>query len=216
MTVHGYIDESGTMPKDEVMAIALVLCSGRNKADRIHYRTAQKLYPEQASKPRIIDAVDMHFCKMSEDFIEITATSLREEPIKAFVSYRYHDEETSHFAGLMKQYVFMAKQAIYQALVTADEDLEIILGAMGQKPKYEKALCAEIESVSKLYAQRHKGKFRKVSCSVASARVKGIQLADFYAGATRRMVISLEKGAEKGSSAPFNHLESQIWHDWAR
>lgn len=215
MTIHGYIDESGTMAKDEVLAIGLVLCSGRNKADRIHFKTAQKLYPEHASKPKIIDAFDMHFCKMSEDFIETSATTLRHEPIRAFVSYRYHDEETTNFAGFMKQYTLMAKQVIYQALITTDEDLEIVLGEMGQKPKYEKALCTEIESVSKLYSHRHQGKFRKVSCTVASAKVKGIQLADFYAGATRRMIMSLERGTERGSSAPFNHLENQIWHDWS-
>lgn len=215
MTLQGYIDESGTMARDEVLAIGLVLCSGKKKAERVHFKVSQKLFPYLVNKPKLLSARDLHFCRMSEAFIEQTAIILKDEPIQAFVTYRYHDEEPDSFGRLMQHYKTMVKQVIYQALEHTSEDLEIVLGDMGQKRKFEKDLCAEIESVAELFSARHNGVFRKVSCSIASARVKGIQLADFYTGSTRRMILQLGREREAGTSAPFNHLDKQIAHDWA-
>jgi hypothetical protein len=215
MTIYGYIDESGTMARDQVFAICLVLCSGRNKADRFHYKVAQALRPEHNDKPKILTATDLHFCKMSEQFIEKTASVLKHESIQAFVSYRYHDSETENFSGMIWHYTAMARQVIYQALEQNEQEIEIMLGSMGQKKKFENSLCSEIASVTDLFSKRNRGAFRKVSCSIASANIKGIQLADFYAGSTRRMILALDGNQEPENSSPFEHLEKQIIHDWA-
>lgn len=203
------------MARDKLLAVGLVLCSGKRMAEKIHFKIAQRLFPALLEKPKSLSAFDLHFCKMSEAFIEQTAFILKDEPIHAFVSYRYHEDETDNFARLMQYYIAMTRQVIYQALEHTSEDLEIVLGEMGQKKKFEKALCVEIESVADLFSARNNGIYRRVSCSIVSARVKGIQLSDFYTGATRRMILQQDSEPGSGSRKSFDHLEKQIAHDWA-
>ncbi len=102
------------------------------------WQDTQIRHPEMGK--RELDKCTLHMHEMFKDSISHTAQVLAQEPIRAHVSYRYHDKETENFNGFFKHYKSMVKQVIYKAMEGSDDELVITIGEMGANRKYDKAL----------------------------------------------------------------------------
>lgn len=72
-------------------------------------------------------------------------------------------------------------------------------------------LVTDVHKAAELFSKRNKNAFRAVDYQLRPAHtVCGLQIADFYAGAVRKMFLDSVNGLESNLSSPYDRLQHQI------
>lgn len=210
MASYAYIDESGTLVEHEIMTVSLVLLAGRRTPDRISERILKLLYPHLASNPKALGKKKLHFADMSGTVQNQVASQLAEEKITGVINSHWHTCEEETHQVLFARYTRMAQLLLYRALEMTTDDLTVIIAEQGSPETYKTALFADLEKTVELF-RRRTGTFRKVNFELKSAQsLRGLQIADFYAGAVRKMWLESMTGVETHLCAPYRHVQHQI------
>lgn len=208
MPPHAYIDESGTMDRQGVMSIAMVILEGANSAQRLHDQVMKALDPKyldlirQLKKERKAANFwpQLHFADMSSDQKRIVGKRLAQAKVTVFTAHHVHDGDKVH-SQRFGIYTELIKTCVLCALEQYDE-IKIHIGKQGGWQNYEQNFCAELRELPEQFIQS--GKFRKATFELLSATKPGIQLADFYAGAVRDFVM------DEASLMPFDFVREQV------
>ena len=210
MSQFAYIDESGTLVEQQIMTVSLVLLSGRRTPDRIAERILKLLYPHLASNPKALGKKKLHFCDMSSTVQNQVAAQLAQEKITGVINSHWHTglEETHQI--LFSRYTRMTQLLLYRALEMTSGDLIVVIAEQGSPETYKTALFEDLQKTVDLF-RRRTGTFRKVTFELNSAQsLRGLQIADFYAGAVRKMWLESNTGVETHLCAPYRLVQHQI------
>lgn len=207
---YAYIDESGTLVEHEVMTVSLVLLSGRRTPDRISERILKVLYPHLAGNPKALGKKKMHFADMREEVQNQVATQLAQEKIAGVINSHWHTGAEEAHQILFSRYTRMVQLLIYRALEMTIGPLTVVIAEQGSPETYKSALFADLEKTVELF-RRRTGSFRKVDFELDSAQtLRGLQIADFYAGAVRKMWLESMTGTDTHLCAPYRHIQHQV------
>jgi hypothetical protein len=105
------------------------------------------------------------------------------------------------------QIMTVALKVTIKAALMDFDDLIINIGRQGGSRQYETALIKELQRIPESFIER--GLFKKAKFSLLSASNAGIQLADFYASASRSYFLSKFTSV---SGAPYAKVAHQIVH----
>jgi hypothetical protein len=210
MANFAYIDESGTLVEHEIMTVSLVLLGGRRTPDRISERILKVLYPHLAEDAKALGKKKMHFADMSGKVQNQVASQLAQEKISGVINSHWHTDEEETHPTLFPRYTRMVQLLLYRALEMTTGDLTVIIAEQGSPETYKTALFADLEKTVELF-RRRTGVFRKVTFELRSAQsLRGLQIADFYAGAVRKMWLESMTGVETHLCVPYRHVQHQI------
>jgi hypothetical protein len=107
MTYYGFIDESGTMPRDKIMTVALIILHGKHAANKIHFQLAKLLYSHSKIKgrgklERWYNRKELHYADMTSIDKLIIGENLAKASLNAYVAsvkhINMHDTHTFRFA----------------------------------------------------------------------------------------------------------------------
>jgi hypothetical protein len=211
MTFHAYIDESGTRIEHQVMTVSLVLLEGRRTAERIHTRVLKELYPHLAETPKLLAQKKLHFTDMSDEDRIVVASQLAGDNVSAVINSHFHVVEDEPYEVFFARYTHMVKLLLYKGLEFSDGELILTIAQQGGWETYRTAFLGDVRKVVDLYIKRS-GTFRTVDMELRSAQTsQGLQLADFYAGAVRKMYLDgLNHGLNPDQSGPYERVKHQI------
>jgi len=202
----GYIDESGTRDYQKVMTVALIVLEGKFSANKIHHEALNSLVPHRTRPETNTQflASGMHYCDMSKKQRSLVGLVLSRHPIECFISCHYHEtNETSH-AARFSIYTKLLITCLEEALKT-HRDLVVTIGQQGGWSGYCTPLIKDLQNV--VTAASGQRGFRKAKFALQSAAKPGIQLADFYAGATRDHLLTSRGGR---STTPYDLIAHQV------
>ncbi|MFA6555280.1 MAG: hypothetical protein WCT03_02570 [Candidatus Obscuribacterales bacterium] len=204
------IDESGTLTEHKVMTVSVVLLDGRRSADHITERILKGLYPHIANIPRALAQKKLHFVDMSTATQNIIASHLAGEKIQGVINSHWHTGSEESHEIVFGRYTKMVQLLIYRALELTQGPLSVTIAQQGGFETYEKAFLDDLNKVVETFEKREKT-FRAVDFSLKSAQTnRGLQLADFYAGSVRKMLLDTLDGLTPNSSSPYNQIQHQI------
>ena len=210
MPIYGYIDESGTLVEQQVMTVSLVLLDGRRTADRITERILKELFPHLAGSVKDLNKKKLHFTDMQEPTQNLVASHLAKEKISGVINSHWHSNASETHQELFSRYTKMVQLLLYKGLEMTSGDLQIVIAEQGSPDTYKGKLFGDLGKTVELY-RRRTGAYRSVGFELKSAQtVRGLQIADFYAGTVRKMWLEGLQGLESKASAPYRHVEHQI------
>jgi hypothetical protein len=210
MSTHAFIDESGTLVEHKIMTVSLVLLEGRRSAERICQRILKELYPHLAHDPKALNRKQMHFADMPDSTQNQVARHLAAAKISAVINSHWHSGEDETHQILFTRYTKMVQLLIYRALEATTGDLTVIIAEQGSPESYRTIFFSDLQKTVDLY-RRRSGQFRAVDFDLKSTKtVRGLQLADFYAGTVRKMWLESSNGAETHVCTPYRHVQNQI------
>ncbi|MDP3507585.1 MAG: DUF3800 domain-containing protein [Candidatus Melainabacteria bacterium] len=205
-----YIDESGTLAEHKVMTVGLVLLDGRRSADRITERILKDLYPDIGNMPRVMAQKKLHFVDMSTTIQSRIASHLAGEQIQGIVNSHWHTGAEENHEIVFGRYTKMVQLLIYRALEQTLGPPSVTIAQQGGFETYEKAFLADLFKVVESFHKREKI-YRSVDFTLKSAQTnRGLQLADFYAGSVRKMLLDSLEGLTSDSSSPYSQIQHQI------
>lgn len=210
MTIYGYVDESGTLVEQRVMTVSLVLLEGRRAADHMSERILKELFPHLVKTPKVLGKKILHFTDMQESTQNHVASQLATQKISAVINSHWHIYGSETHQESFSRYTRMVQLLLYQGLEMTSGDFHLIIAEQGSPESYQAKLFADLGKTVSLHKKRT-GNYRNVRFELKSAQtVRGLQLADFYAGTVRKMWLEGLQGFEANNSMPFRHLEHQI------
>jgi len=187
MPHYAYIDESGTMDDQEVMIVAMVVLEGRNSAATILSSALQAVFPRlQQKKEKTQRTPDLHYARLSNHHKVAAGVVLGQSKISCYASSYWHDGNRKNHQARFSIYTELVKTCIKSAFEHYDE-LEILIAKQGGASEYKKSFLAELRVVPEEYSKKYS--FKKAKFELSNVR-SGIQIADFYAGATRDFLLS--------------------------
>jgi hypothetical protein len=207
MQKHSYIDESGTKDNQEVMAVALILLDGAFAAQRLHNQLIHELFPQSRKLAKMEHAnprVGLHYIDMNMSQKLTVAGILGGQSIQCFTGCFYHDGQEKSHQQRFEIYTSLIKYCLADAL-ESHVHLDVAIAQQGNWMAYRMPLLSDLNEVVLKSAARLG--YRKVKFGMQAASKAGIQLADFYAGATRGHLLSFK---DKSLGAPYQLLEHQI------
>ncbi len=209
MSKYAFIDESGTMPKDQIMTVALIVVPGKHSASKIHNQIVAAIHPNLKSRSKVrfkqlYDQKRLHFADMSDAQKLLTGGTLSKMSLKAYIANSRHTSLCQEHSYRFKLYKTLIKSAVHAALADFD-DLIINIGRQGGSEKYEGVLINELRTIAEYFNK--KGLFKKAKFSLLSASNAGIQLADFYASASRDYFLSESASV---SAIPYYRIIHQV------
>jgi hypothetical protein len=208
MPHYAYIDESGTLDHQEVMLVALVVFEGKNSAEKIHLSALKRAFPESAQKNKDRTnkrqpKLQLHYAELANDRRIAAALSFAQSKIACYASSYWHDGNSKRHKTRFAIYTELVKSCIYRSLEHHDE-LEVLIAQQGGASYYKRNFLTELRSVPEEY--RKDGRFKKAKFELAGT-VPGVQIADFYAGATRDFLLSQNNVRRK---QVYDLLEKQV------
>jgi hypothetical protein len=210
MVHYAYIDESGTLIEHQVMTVSLVLFGGRRVAERAHHKILKELYPHLADKPKVLGSKKLHFADMPDATQTQVARHLAHESITAVINSHWHSNEEEPHGTIFGRYTKMVQLLLYRALEITAGEMRVVIAQQGGWETYEDAFLAEIRKSAELFSKRRQI-FRAVEFQLKPARtVCGLQLADFYAGTVRKMLLDSLDALEPDLSRPYDQVRHQI------
>lgn len=214
MSYWGFVDESGTLAEQKVMTVSLVLVDGSRTADRINERILKDLHPHLAKDLKVLMKKNLHFVDMSESEQSRAAKILAKEKIAAVINSHWHSGEDEPYEVIFGRYTRMVQNILYKGLEFTSGDLNLVIAQQGGWETYEHNFLEEVGKAVLLFRQRQKA-YRKVDMQLKPAhQIRGLQLADFYAGSGRKMLLERLDGSE-GASSPYDQVEHQVrWQDY--
>lgn len=211
MPYYAYIDESGTLAEHQVMTVSLVLFDGRRTADRAHLKILKDLHPHLAHDLRALGHKKLHFTDMPDHVQNQVASHLAQESIAAVINSHWHNLEEEPHSAVFGRYTRMVQLLLYRALELTNGEMKVIIAQQGGWETYEDSFLAEVRKAAELFSVRNKHVFRAVDYQLKPAHtVCGLQLADFYAGAVRKMLLESLTGRASHLSSPYDRVQHQI------
>ncbi len=211
MTKYAYIDESGTQAEHKIMTVSMVICDGRRVAGRVHARILGGMYRHKGLNLKALSKKQLHFADMSEQHRNSVARQLSRESINAVITSYWHQSDRDAHDVIFAHYTRMTQILIYRVLELTTGKLVIIVAQQGGWENYQQSFITKIKQAAELYSKRNQNVFRKVEYYVKPANtVPGLQLADFYAGAVRKMFLDCLNGLESHLSDPYRQIQHQI------
>ncbi len=206
MTRHGFIDESGTKDDHEIMTVALLLLDGAFSAQRLHKQLIKALFPQSQKHGRSNDKMSfqLHYSDMTHDQKLTVAEILNKQSIQCYTSCFYHDGTEKSHEQRFAIYTSLIKLCLHDAL-QIHEHLDVTIAQQNNWQSYKAPLVSTLDEIVAENSARLG--FRKAKFAFESAAKPGVQLADFYAGATRA---NLLKFRDPSLGAPFDLLQEQI------
>jgi hypothetical protein len=181
---YGFIDESGTMDDQEIMTVGLIILDGQFASRKIQTSILKALYPkrfaEKKSKRGADKSLMLHYFELEPAQKADVARILAEHNITCHCSYYYHDGKVKTHEERSAIYRSMVRACILSAL-ESHEELDICVARQGAGPEQKSEFLAEL----RLIPDNCRKKYRKVKFSLGTNAHEGVQLADFYVGATR-------------------------------
>jgi len=187
MTHHAYIDESGTLDHQEVMTVAMVVLEGSFSAQSIHKEAALKVNPRWFEKSRRALKVHFHYADMLKEHKLSVGGVFGKKRIDCFTSCFYHDGNLKSSSERFGIYTQLIKSCLIQGYEIYD-DLTILIERQGGWDSYKAALVSELNTIPEQFTKR--GRFCTGKFELKSGTKPGLQLADFYAGATRDFLLA--------------------------
>ncbi len=184
------------MPKDQIMTVAVIVLPGKNAASKIHSQVVKIICAHYKIKDKgklqqWYDEQRLHFADMSHFERLLTGETLAKADLKAYIAntqHTIHCRMHSYRFALYKELVMTT----IKAALTDFDDLIINIGRQGgSRPEHF----------------TKSGLYKKARFSLLSAGNTGIQLADFYVGASRNYLLSKFTSV---SAAPFLKVAHQI------
>lgn len=188
MPHHAYIDESGTRYDQEVMTVSLIVLEGAFTAQVIHKAILQELNPKWAGKanPRHRLIGKLHYADMTKTHKRGMGDILAQRNIDCFASCFYHDGSEKGHEERFGAYLHCVKSCLWQAFEIYD-DLSVVIEKQGGWADYKDVFLAALKEIPEEFTKR--GRFTKSKFELQSSSKHGLQLADFYAGATRDFLL---------------------------
>jgi hypothetical protein len=186
------------------------LLDGRRSADRISERILKALYPHLASDLKALNRKKLHFADMPDSVQNLVARQLADEKISGVLNSHWHNSDVESHQVLFARYTKMLQLLVYRALEMTDGPLTVIIAEQGSPETYKSQLFADLQKTVETFRKR-KNTFRTATFELRSAQsLRGLQLADFYAGTVRKMWLESATGIESRVCSPYRYIEHQI------
>lgn len=190
------------------MTVGLIVLDSQFASRKIQSVVLKSLYPERfARKGSKTDikksSLDLHYFELEAAQKAEVAQKLIEHNVICYCSYYYHDGKEKTHQERDKIYRNMVKSCILRALAD-HEEMNICIAIQGAAQNQRAEFIAELKAVSDTYRE-----YRKVKYSFASNADQGVQLADFYVGATRDYFRG-QLFQENYLGAPYSIIEMQV------
>ncbi len=206
MLKHSYIDESGTKDHQEITTVALLLLDGAFSAQRLHKQIIKALFPQSTKPGRKNDKMSfqLHYSDMTHDQKLTVAEILSKQSIECYTSCFYHDGSEKLHEQRFEIYSSLIRLCLHDAL-QIHEHLDVIIAQQSNWQTYRGPLLVTLDEIVAENSARLG--FRKAKFAFESAAKPGVQLADFYAGATRGNLLNFR---DASLGAPFDLIQGQI------
>lgn len=204
MAHHVYIDESGTLDYQEVMTVAAVVVEGRFTAHAIHKEAAMKINPKWFDKTKRTSPIEFHYADMLNDHKRSLGAVFGSKKIECFSSCFYHDGTEKSGTERFAIYTQLVRSCLIQAFDVYD-NLTVVIERQGGWDFHKPALLSALRDVPEHFKNR--GKFCVAKIELKPGTKPGLQLADFYAGATRDFLLSYK---DSSLSDPYQLIEHQV------
>jgi len=208
MAHHAYIDESGTMDHQEVMTVAMVVFDVLNTAEKVHLAALKEAYPRaveivRTRKNKRQPLPPLHYAEISMSHKLAAGRAFGASKIACYASSFYHDGESKDHETRFAIYEELVKNCIKRSFEHYS-DLEILIAQQGGASEYKKDFLTRLRLLPDEYSRN--GNFTKAKFDLSGTRT-GIQIADFYAGATRDYLLSHKDAALKSA---YELIEKQV------
>lgn len=209
MTKYAYIDESGTMPEDLIMTVALVVIDSQRMATKIHSEIIKALHPDSRMKGKKrlqewYEQQEVHFADMTAPKRLLAGEILGQSNLKVYIASAAHSHKSQKHSYRFEVYTNLVKATINAAFMDFDQ-LTINIGRQGGSAKYGPSLIRELKLIPMQF--REYKLFKKAKIFLAPAKNHGIQLADFYASASRNYLLSKKLLV---SASPYTKIAHQV------
>lgn len=148
----------------------------------------------------------LHYFELEKAQRAAAAAILAAQNITYYCSYYYHDGNEKTHEERAAIYRSMVKSCILSALGD-HEEMNISIAVQGAAPAQRSEFLSELKLVAAGYRE-----YRKVKFSFAGNADEGVQLADFYVGATRDYFRSALLGDNR-LAIPYGIIEFQVVRD---
>jgi hypothetical protein len=174
-------------------------------------RVLKMLYPNQVHNLKALSKKNLHFADMPNNIQNQVASHLAQERIAAVINSHWHNDKNEPYKVIFGRYTKMVQLLLYRALELTTGNMKLIIAQQGGWETYGKEFLAEVGKATDLFSKRNKKVFRNVGYQLKSAQsVCGLQLADFYAGAVRKMFLDMLNGMDAHLSNPYKQVRHQI------
>lgn len=205
-----YIEESGTKAEHEVMSVSLVVLTSQYAHIKLQKKLLKGIYPNYDQRVKTAKGAgkkrpDIHFTDLKSDLRLAAAKILAvENDISVITCVHYHNGYKNH-TERQELYITMVKSVVTSAIERyADLELFIaFISAFKGESSYQTSLRQDLEKIRNELNERHG--FRKLKIEFPTAKMAGVQIADFYAGALREELLNQRESADK--SGAFKHIE---------
>ena len=209
MPYHAYIDESGVNHNEIVMVVAMVILPGSRSAEKQRQDVLKELFVRslqrtKAQQHKQLKKQELHFVDMKYSHKLIAGSAFSQANITCYVSYYWHQENLKSYKHRFKIYTRLTKNCIQRAF-EHHKDLEVSIGKQGGWQAYEHDFLAELKLIPEHFFES--GHFCKGKFKLVSAAHPGIQIADFYAGASRDF---FRFGEDEYRAKPYEMIKRQV------
>lgn len=206
-----YIEESGTKTEHEVMSVALVVLDSQYAHTKLQRKVLQGIFPNYCQRVKSAKGTGqkkpaIHFTDL-ENQLRFNAAKIlaAENNVSVISCIHYHNNYKNHQE---RQALYMAMvKSVAKSAIERYENIELFIAfisAFKGQTTYQLPLRSELEALRSEIADRHG--FRKLKIEFPTAKMPGVQLADFYAGALREHLLHRP---DCGKSGAFKFIEHQ-------
>ncbi|MBX9723548.1 MAG: hypothetical protein K2X81_19235 [Candidatus Obscuribacterales bacterium] len=187
------------------MSVSLVVLPSQYAHTKLQKKILQGIYPNYDHRLKTAKGAgqkrpDIHFTDLKNELRYAAASILRDEKdISAITCVHYHDGYKNH-EERHALYISMVESVVTSA-IDRYEDLELFIAfisAFKGQTSYQEPLRQRLEKIRSEFSRRRG--FRKLKIYFPTAKMPGVQIADFYAGALREHCLSQRSEEEKSGA----------------
>src|ERR1700677_3490629 len=126
MTKYAYIDESGTMPEDLIMTVAMLVIDSPRMATKLHLQAARALYPSRKIKGQSklqewYTLQRLHFADMTLTQKLLCAEILSQHNLRVYMASKRHSPKVQKHSFRFRAYKDLVKIAVTAAFRDFDQ-----------------------------------------------------------------------------------------------
>lgn len=187
------------------MSVSLVVLPSQYAHIKLQKKILQGIYPNYEQRIKTAKGAgqkrpDIHFTDLKNELRLSAAAILREEKdISAITCVHYHNGYKDH-EERQALYISMVKNVVTDA-IDRYADLELFIAfisAFKGQTSYQEPLREDLEKIRSEFNSRHG--FRKLKVDFPPAKMPGVQIADFYAGALREHLLTQRPEMDKSGA----------------
>lgn len=151
-------------------------------------------------KAKSVGKANLHYVDLDRRQKQAVSNLLSHAKVSVFASIYRHQGRKSH-----QEYFLIYRTLVHQTIESAlkkHKDLVVTVGKQGGWQTYQKSFLTSLKQIPKQCSAD--GNFVKAKFIIDSVINPGIQLADFYAGALRESILSIDN--KQYSSSNFKIL----------